>query len=210
MGLRPYIPRTRKAMFSELDQHIWALLATTAGKAEDYPGELEREVTLDDGTQVRLRPIRPDDERRLIDLYGRLSRQTVYQRFFTIMKRLPSQWAHLFANVDYRRRLALVAEHPRDGAAPELIGVGRYEPTEQPDTAEIAFVVQDGWQGRGLGRILLREVLGAGEARGIRRFRALVLAENRRMLRLLARHTKVIERSVEDGVASLLLRPNLN
>jgi hypothetical protein len=53
-------------------------------------------------------------------------------------------------------------------------------------------------------------VLGAGESRGIRQFRAIVLAENRRMLHLLARHASVIERSVQDGVASLLLRPNLN
>jgi RimJ/RimL family protein N-acetyltransferase len=195
-------------MISEPDQRVYSL--ATAGKTENYPEELEREVTLDDGTQVRLRPIRPDDEPRLIELFRRLSRQTAYQRFFTFMKRLPRQWAHLFANVDYRRRLALVAEHPTDGAEPELIGVGRYEPTERPDTAELAFVIQDGWQGRGLGRILLREVLGAGESRGIRQFRAIVLAENRRMLHLLARHASVIERSVQDGVASLLLRPNLN
>jgi GNAT superfamily N-acetyltransferase len=141
-------------MISEPDQRVYSL--ATAGKTENYPEELEREVTLDDGTQVRLRPIRPDDEPRLIELFRRLSRQTAYQRFFTFMKRLPRQWAHLFANVDYRRRLALVAEHPTDGAEPELISVGRYEPTERPDTAELAFVIQDGWQGRGLGRILLR------------------------------------------------------
>jgi RimJ/RimL family protein N-acetyltransferase len=197
-------------MFGDLDRHISTLLASIAGRTDRYPGDLEREERLDDGTLVKIRPIRPEDEPRLIDLYGRLSRQTAYQRFFTIMKRLPSQWAHLFANVDYHRRLALVAEHAEDGCDPELIGVGRYEPTERPDTAELAFVVQDGWQGRGLGRILLREVMGAGVARGIHRFRAMVLAENRRMLHLLTRHTDVIERTVEDGVASLLLRPNLN
>jgi len=120
------------------------------------------------------------------------------------MQRLPPDWAHLLANVDYQRRLALLAElGPRE--APELIGVARYEPTERPDTAEIAFVIQDGWQNRGLGRIMLAELLAAAEARGVRRFRAYVLASNVRMLDLLARCTDVQERTMESGVINLLL-----
>ena len=120
------------------------------------------------------------------------------------MRRLPTDWAHLLANVDYERRLALLAElGPQE--APELIGVARYEPTDRPDTAEIAFVIQDGWQNRGLGRILLEELLAAGEARGVRFFRAYVLASNIRMLDLLARYTDVQERRMESGVVNLLL-----
>jgi RimJ/RimL family protein N-acetyltransferase len=120
------------------------------------------------------------------------------------MQRLPPDWAHLLANVDYQRRLALLAElGPKE--APELIGVARYEPTERPDTAEIAFVIQDGWQNRGLGRILLEELLAAAEARGVRRFRAYVLASNVRMLDLLARYTDVQERRMESGVINILL-----
>ena len=90
-----------------------------------YPRELVRMVALEDGTAVRLRPIRPDDESGLEDLYERLSRQTAYQRFFTVLRQLPSDWYRSFANVDYVRRLALVAE--RDTVAgTRLIGVGRY------------------------------------------------------------------------------------
>lgn len=170
-----------------------------------YPRELVRAVTLEDGTFVRIRPIRPDDEPRLVDLYSRLSRHTAYQRFFTVMRRLPPDWYHVFANVDYRRRLALVAE--RETVADlQLIGVGRYEPGEEPETSEVAFVVEDGWQGRGLGAILLERVLSAAEARGIRRFRAYVLADNHRMLRLLASRTAVEERKTEEGVTGLLFR----
>ncbi len=120
------------------------------------------------------------------------------------MRRLPPDWAHLLANVDYVRRLALLAElGPSE--APELIGVARYEPTDEADTAEIAFVIQDGWQNRGLGTVLLAELLTAAEARGVRRFRAHVLASNARMLELLARHTDVQERHTESGVTTLLL-----
>lgn len=169
----------------------------------DYPRELEQDITLKDGTGLRLRPIRPEDAPRLIEFYDRLSRHTAYQRFFTVMKRLPPDWARLHAAVDYRRRLALVVERgPVD--APELLAVARYEPTDDPETAEVAFVVQDGFQGRGLGVLLLDRLLEAGEARGMRRFRAYVLADNTRMLDLLARFTDIRERRVDGGVADIL------
>jgi RimJ/RimL family protein N-acetyltransferase len=168
-----------------------------------YPAELERDITLRDGTALRLRPIRPDDAPRLVEYYARLSEHTAYHRFFTVMKRLPPDWARLLATVDYRRRLALVAERG-SRQAPELIAVARYEPTELPDTAEVAFVVQDGWQGKGLGTILLRELLDAAAARGIRRFRAFVLADNARMLELLRRCTDVREHRLQSGVVEMV------
>jgi len=99
-------------------------LNVPGGLPSDYPREFEREMTLKDGAPVRIRPILPEDEARLVTLYGRLSRHTAYQRFFTIMKRLPSDLAYHFANVDYRRRMALVAERDLDWR-PELIGVAR-------------------------------------------------------------------------------------
>ena len=83
--------------------------------------------------------------------------------------------------------------------------MARYEPTDQADTAEIAFVIQDGWQNRGLGTLMLDALLAAAEARGIRRFRAYVLAGNMRMIDLLVRFTDVQERSMESGVTELLL-----
>jgi len=171
----------------------------------EIPREFDRQVVLKDGAHVWLRAIRPDDEPRLVDLYGRLSQHTAYQRFFTVMKRLPPDWAHFFANVDYRRRMAVVAEREHEGRV-ELIGVGRYEASDEEAAAEVAFVVQDGWQGRGLGAILLDDITRAGEARGIRRFRAYVLADNHRMLELLTRATDVLERKLEDGVVSIVFK----
>jgi RimJ/RimL family protein N-acetyltransferase len=178
---------------------------TQAVQETAYPRELMRTVVLKDGSSARIRPIRPDDEPRLVDLYERLSRHTAYQRFFTVLRRLPNDWYHFFANVDYVRRLALVAER-ETVAGTQLIGVGRYEPSEEPDVAEVAFVVEDGWQGRGLGAVLLEAVLRAADARGIRRFRAYVLADNHRMLRLLATRTLVEERKTEEGVTGLCFR----
>jgi RimJ/RimL family protein N-acetyltransferase len=149
-----------------------------------------------------VRPIRPDDAPRLIQLYDRLSLHTAYQRFFTLMKRLPPDWARLLATVDYVERLAMVVERgPTE--APELIAVGRYEPTDEAGTAEVAFVVEDRWQGQGLGTLLLHRLLEAAEARRIRRFRAWVLADNSRMLDLLRRFTRIEARTLESGVVEL-------
>ncbi len=168
-----------------------------------YPREFEREVTLKDGARIRIRPVLPEDEPRLITLYGRLTEHTKYQRFFSIMKRLPPDWAHYFANVDYRRRMALVAERDLDWR-PELIGVARYEPSTEEGMAEVAIVVQDYWQGKGLGTLLLNEITRAGETHGIRRFRAYALADNHRMLALLSRLTDVQQRKIEEGVVEIL------
>jgi GNAT superfamily N-acetyltransferase len=202
----------------------------TATSPAEYPKELERDASLKDGTVVHLRPIRPDDAPGLVALFDRLSQQTAYQRFFSVLKRLPPAYARVFANVNYRQRLAIVAERETP-AGSELIGVGRYEPADAsgivptdvpadvptiapsiaptiaPTIAEVAFVVQDGWQGRGLGSILLEEVLRAGLARGVQHFRAFVLADNYRMLGLLARHTEITWRKLEEGVVSVEFRP---
>jgi len=177
----------QSVMFDEIGRQTAGMVAPEA-----YPGGLERQIALKNGETLRIRPIRPDDEPRLVELYNRLSRHTVYQRFFTVMRRLPPDWVHYFANVDYRRRLALVAER-ETVAGVELIGVGRYEPSDEESTGEVAFVLEDGYQGQGLDAVLLEAVLRAGTERGLTRFRAYVLAENHRMLRLLAHHTRIIE-----------------
>jgi RimJ/RimL family protein N-acetyltransferase len=163
---------------------------------------------LRDGAAVRLRPIRADDASALTALYDRLSPESAYQRFFTVMGRLPPDWARILASVDGDRRAAIVAVSPDD----QLVGVARYscDPGSPGspglpglEEAEIALVVQDGWQGRGLGTILLSALLAHGEGRGVTRFRAYVLATNDRMLRLIAKVGLIAERSLDQGVVSL-------
>lgn len=160
-------------------------------------------ISLNDGASVTLRPIRPEDESGLTALYSRLSRETAYQRFFTVMGRPPPSWAHILANVDHARRMAIVAVGPGN----ELVGVARYDLDEAADEAEVAIVVQDEWQGKGLGTAMVVELLRYAQAHGIRRFRADVLSENRRMLEIIERLAVVLERHVERGVTSLVFAP---
>ncbi len=172
--------------------------ALEASRVMPHP---ERGVTLRNGASARIRAIRPDDETRLMALCRRLSPRTVYQRFFSVRRLLPAE-AHAFANVDYDRRMAVVAEID-DGQEPELIGVARYGPSDE-GPADIGIVVADAWQGLGLGPLLLEEILQAGEQRGIHEFSADALTENARALRLLARHTAIARRTVASGVTSVV------
>jgi acetyltransferase len=167
-----------------------------------YPWGLVRPVELADGATLRLRPVRPDDEPRLVELFHRLSPRSVYQRFFRMYDRLPDDWYRHFANVDYRTRLALVAEGETDGG-PVLRALGQFEPGIVSGTTEVAVVVEDAWQHRGLGGLLLDAVLAAAEARGLRCFTADVLADNKPMLRVLSRLADIQRRELDHGVLAV-------
>jgi RimJ/RimL family protein N-acetyltransferase len=164
-------------------------------------------LRLPGGGLVQLRPVRPGDGPGLAALVERSSLRSRLQRFFSPVPRLPARWIEHFASADGARRLGWVAELQGPGGG-QLIGHVQCEPAEdEPGTGEIAALVEDRWQGRGVGRALIGEVLRAGTRRGIRIFRADVLAENRRMLGALARWTEILSRHLEDGVVSLRFRP---
>ena len=147
-----------------------------------YPDADASDATLKDGTPVRLRPIRHGEAPKLLELYDRLSPESLYFRFFAVPDKDRSK-AEYLANVDYRERYALVAEG--DGA---LGGVARWESFGCPTGhAEVAFTVADDLQGKGLGSILFARLAELARRRGITTFEAEVLPENEKMLRVFAR-----------------------
>jgi acyl-CoA synthetase (NDP forming)/RimJ/RimL family protein N-acetyltransferase len=146
--------------------------------AVNYPLQWEADVVVADGGTVHLRPIRPDDADALVALHERLSDQTRYFRFFGPYPHLSQRDVERFTVVDHDRRAAIVATLGAD-----LIGVARYESTG-PDVAEVAFVIEDAHQGRGLGPLMLEHLAAAARERGITKFEADVLPTNRRMLRV--------------------------
>jgi GNAT superfamily N-acetyltransferase len=169
-----------------------------------YPVDLERVAHLRDGGTVRLRPIRPDDAPRLQAFHGRLSRDSIVMRFFSPLPVLSDERAAYFTTVDFDRRLAIVAVEPADaidrpGGDELIVGVARYDRVGD-DRAEIALIVEDRVQHHGIGSALFWALVDAARKRGIVTLTAEVLAENRRMLRLL-RESGLPMRSRRDGTA---------
>jgi GNAT superfamily N-acetyltransferase len=140
-------------------------------------------LTLRDGMWVPVREIRADDAEALRRLVGRSSERSIELRFFGPMKELPAEKARRFAEVDGVDRFALVALDPEDEG--EVVAVVRYEREGDTDGAEYAALVEDRFQGRGLGIGLTRHLIEAARERGIRHLHALVMRENRPMLSLL-------------------------
>jgi GNAT superfamily N-acetyltransferase len=140
-------------------------------------------LTLRDGMWVPVREIRADDAEALRRLVGRSSERSIELRFFGPMKELSAEKARRFAEVDGVDRFALVALDPEDEG--EVVAVVRYEREGDTDGAEYAALVEDRFQGRGLGIGLTRHLIEAARERGIRHLHALVMRENRPMLSLL-------------------------
>jgi GNAT superfamily N-acetyltransferase len=162
-----------------------------------YPRELERDVAAE-GLRYHLRPIRPDDGSRLVELHGRLSRRSVYLRFFGPHPTLSQTEVKRFTEVDYEGRLALVATIGDD-----LIAVARYNRSPGTSEAEVAFVVDDPYQHHGVGSGLLDELADAALARGVATFTAETLAENRTMLDVFHHAGFPVQSGIEYGTVTL-------
>jgi acetyltransferase len=150
-----------------------------------YPAQLESEWRADDGTRVRIRPIRPEDAQLEAEFVRGLSAQTRYLRFMGSVKDLTPAMLARFTQVDYDREMALIALVEEDGRERQ-IGVVRYIINPDGDSAEFAAVVSEAWQGRGLGRELMLKLIAIARARGVKILSGQVLAANPQMLDLAA------------------------
>ena len=155
-------------------------------------------LVLRDGERVPVRGIRAEDAPALQRLVARSSDRSVELRFFGPMKELSDEAARRFADVDEDKRFALVALDPDDEG--EIVGVARYEREGGTDGAEYAALVEDRFQGKGLGVELTRRLVLAARERGVRRLHALVMRDNVRMLRLLRSLGLPERRRWEDGL----------
>ncbi len=162
-----------------------------------YPVEWEADVLLTDGGVARLRPIRPADADLLVEFYERVSPESKYLRFFAPYPRLSARDVARFTQVDYVDRVALILT-----LGERMIGVGRYDRVED-DEAEVAFLVEDAHQGRGIAQLLLEHLADAARERGITRFVAEVLPQNRRMAQVFADAGYRISKGMDDGVLAV-------
>jgi RimJ/RimL family protein N-acetyltransferase len=149
---------------------------------------------LRDGSQVHLRPIEPSDKQALVDAFDRLSFQSRYERFLTQLDSMSRSMQRYFTEVDQHDHVALVAFDPETD---RMVGVARFVRHNDPEVAEAAITVDDAWQGRGLGTLMLQRLSERAREEGVKRFSAFVLAKNDDMLVLLRRlgPTRVVSRS---------------
>ncbi|MHC6625816.1 bifunctional acetate--CoA ligase family protein/GNAT family N-acetyltransferase [Streptomyces globosus] len=180
----------------------------TTASDPSYPAHWEADVVLRDGGTARIRPITPEDAGRLVSFYEQVSDESKYYRFFAPYPRLSDRDVHRFTHHDYVDRVGLAATVGED-----FIGTVRYDrigpdgrPASVPaDEAEVAFLVQDAHQGRGVASALLEHIGAVARERGIRRFAAEVLPANTRMIKVFTDAGYQQKRSFEDGAVRLTL-----
>ena len=155
-------------------------------------------VQLRDGSTVAILPMGPDEEGRLVRFHHRLSPETARRRFFSVHPELSPDELHRFTHVDHVDREAIIAV-----AQGEIVAVARFDRIGGGGEAEVAFVVADGWQGRGLGPVLLARLVERARELGLTRFVAETLPENRRMISVFRHAGYPITERVEDGVVEV-------
>lgn len=173
-----------------------------------YPTHWEADVVLRDGGTARIRPITTEDADRLVSFYEQVSDESKYYRFFAPYPRLSDRDVHRFTHHDYVDRVGLAVTVGGD-----FIGTVRYDrinaqgrPASAPaDEAEVAFLVQDAHQGRGVASALLEHIAAVARERGIRRFAAEVLPANSKMIKVFRDAGYTQRRSFEDGSVHLTL-----
>jgi RimJ/RimL family protein N-acetyltransferase len=152
------------------------------------PRNYYAQETLKDGTLVTIRAIRKDDKERLLQAFRALDREAVYSRFFSPKKELTNTELEQVTDVDFRQVVALVATSQVNGDE-IVVGDGRYAAAtgENPECAEIAFIVAEPYRGRGIALLLLRHLAHIAQEAGLSAFEAEVLAYNAPMLAVFLR-----------------------
>lgn len=170
---------------------------TPTEEIEAPPAHWEGDVLLRDGRTAHIRPIAAEDDALLVEFYSRVSDESKYYRFFSPMPVLSERDVRRFTHVDHRDRVAFVLVLQE-----QMIAVGRYDVVAEGE-AEVAFLVEDGHQGRGIAQILLEHLAQAGRERGVERFIAEVLPDNSRMIQTFRDAGYRVVSGYSDGVITL-------
>ena len=169
-----------------------------------YPKKDELLWSLNNGHEVLLRPIKPEDEPMWLEMFQSLSDESIRYRFFQMLKDTPHEVRVRYCNIDYDREIAIVAETVENGKK-KLLGVGRLSFESDGKNGEISFIVSDSWQGFGLGTKMVDYVLDLAKDKGIESVYAIMLPDNYRALSLTKKMGFQIE-YLKDGT----IRADLN
>lgn len=168
-----------------------------------WPRELVQRFTSRTGDELCLRPLLPTDEHKLVELLYSVSAETLHRRFLHAVRCVTHAERRDWLDVDYDERMALVVETTDPRSEPSLVAVGQYFLDESRASGEVAFIVRDDWQGRGIGTRLMAELSRLAREAGARELTAEVLATNRSMLRVFEKTAPSIQRRVAGEVVHL-------
>ncbi len=161
-------------------------------------------MLLKDGTQVYFRSVQPTDEPRMKDLLYDLSRETVYYRFMSQQNRFTHKQIQDFVYIDHRKDVAIVGTVP-EAHGDDIICVGRYYLDEETNRAEVAFIIRDDWQNKGLGTYLYRHMAEIAKRNGIAGFTAEVLRSNNRMQTIFIHAGHKVSHTLEKNAYSFII-----
>jgi acyl-CoA hydrolase/GNAT superfamily N-acetyltransferase len=199
-------PKFRPWLIEEAKKRnlIYKDQAFIAGKKGEYPEDLEAYRTTKTGLEILLRPVKMSDEPLLKDFFYSLSDNSMYRRFISVRKDMPHERLQEFTIIDYSKEMVILAVLGQRGKE-EIVGLSQYGIDETTHSAEVAIVVRDHYQNRGIGTELLSYLTYLARKQGLFGFTAEVLAENSPMLRLFKKMGFDIEARNAEGVYELKL-----
>ena len=175
------------------------------GEKGEYPEDLEAHKTTKKGFHLLLRPVNISDEPLVKDFLYSLSDQSIYRRFFSARTDMPHEYLQEFVVIDYTQRMVILAMLDK-GEKEEIVGMGQYAINENTHTADLALVVRDDFQNRGIGTELVSYLTFLAKKQGLLGFTVDILVDNKPMLHVLRIFEKMgfeIERKMEAGVFEL-------
>ncbi len=169
-----------------------------------YPHHIQSKHTFKNGAEFRFRAIRPSDEEEMRRLFYRFSEKSVYYRYFTPVQSMPHTKMQAYVNVDYNRFMSIVALEGDVGKG-KIIAEGRYAKLHVRPYADVAFVVDEEYQGLGIASHLLQKLIQTAKEQGVRGFTASVLGSNAAMMRVFEKCGLMVKSRPEDGILSLTM-----
>ncbi len=149
-----------------------------------YPEDLETVMVTKDSAELTVRPVRPTDEEMLSDMFYDLSDQTIINRFFSMLKSMPHRRLQQFCCIDYKEEMSIVAL-TEEGPRQKIVGLGSYHLNPATHRAEIAFLVADAWQGKGIGTFMMKMLVKIARSKNIKGLTAEVMRDNVAMIALM-------------------------
>ncbi|MGM0681389.1 MAG: GNAT family N-acetyltransferase, partial [Thermodesulfobacteriota bacterium] len=196
-------PDFREKLFREAleARYIKQELAEVEGRFLIASQEMNTSYLLNNGTTVNFRPVHITDEPRMRDLLYALSQETLYYRFMTYSQRFGQRQVQNFVYIDHRKDVAIVGTVP-EAHGEDIIAIGRYYLNEETNRAEVAFVIRDEWQNKGIGTFLFNHLVNIAQRNGISGFTAEVLRDNKKMQAIFHHSNLKVKSKLEEDVYS--------